>query len=318
MTISKTLRGLAALAAFIIAGISATLISSPAHAAVRTCTDWPGGTGQPYPKNGNLKKCFPAPLTSAETYLQNDMMNNVNAAISNLTANEKSLMSSKGIVFYVFYNGVDAFDTLGDPNGVKPGETGRSYVWTNTTPVVGPKTALWPFTPNQWQALNGARPTTYNLQQFMGTAVHEAGHHMDRVWAQINGYAPTIQAIISTNSTLNPIAAQSHINALNFDGARLTAADIQWMKINFPHLIKTVKGVDRLATNEVFAEQFARIHGGGAGGASGAEATFLLQHFSCSNWVVTYLKTNNGNTPPTPATGSTCYNKSSWNDPPLP
>lgn len=331
MNIFRKLLGAAALA---FVGLASFSMSTPAQAAVRTCTDWLAGQTN-YPNNGHLKKCFPAPLTAAETNLQNFMMNDINSAIAGLQAAEKTQMNLRDVTVHVFYNGTDALDTIPDPSGVtlKQTETGRSYV-LSTSPGPNPKLLVWAFTQSQWAALNNARPTTYIVQQLQGTLNHEAGHHADRFIAQQNGYAPTASALMTNNTTQNPIAAQSWIKAFGFDAAKMSSSDVAYMVQNFPRLMTKVLRndpanpggpqilVDAVRTNELFAELFAGVHNGGAGGLTSSEAVYINAHFKCSRWVIIYMKTKSGQTPPAPPSGGTvnapseCYNKQAWTDAP--
>jgi len=312
-TISKLL-GIAVLAT---AGIAGSLIAvTPAQATVQTCVPYPTTPTTTYPLDGHMFKCFPTARNGAETSLQNQMANSVNAGVARLSNAEKALLKANNVRIYVFYNGDDGLQTLGDPIAVKDGETARTYPWTNTTPQ-GPKTAIWAYTPAQWTALAGAIPTTYNGGQMTGTAAHEMGHQMDRQWAANNGYTPTVTAIISTNTTVNPIQAQAFITAVNWDGYRLSSLDIAYLKLFFPRYVETVNNVDKLKRDELFAEMFAKVNGGGAGGLTGTEDTWLGVHFPCSQWVVTYLHTDPHNGAPPPATpnGSICYSHTSWSEP---
>lgn len=293
---------LLSLASMALLALGFASFSTPASATVQTCTKWPATPGTSYPLNGYLYQCFPAFRNVNEQTLQSQMMNAANAGVARLSSSERNDLQSHNVQIRVFYNGTDAFDTLAIPAGtgsepaLKPTESGRSWI----APIYGltvPTTTLFVFTQTQWTALNGAIPTTYNATQLGGTAHHELGHQMDRIWAQRLGYANfgTAPAVITLNAT-----NKNYGKAVNVDGARLSAQDVTTLQTLYPKFLTSTGGLN---FNEIFAEQFAMNTGGGSNGPTGADDTFLRSRFPCSLWYVT--QTHSGTTatntsPPTP------------------
>jgi hypothetical protein len=211
------------------------------------------------------------------------MMNSVSSAVAQLSPDELTKLKNANVQIKVFYNGTDATQTLGENSSFppKPTETGRSWVIpnANTANLSIATSSVWMFTLNQFNALNGAIPTTFNSVQSGGTAHHELGHQMDRIWATQNALAPTASALVTGNTT--PGFGQAFISALNFDGARLTSTDIQTLT-----------------------------------GQTGPLDTFIARSgkFPCAAWVVAQMHTNNGTMPAVPDTRTpgSCYGKTSW------
>ena len=266
--------------------LGALLLPQSASATIRTCTAYsppPGFPNPGYPvSTGNLYFCFPSTTIFTEQQLQLLAKNTVVGALSNWTSAVRAQLNAKHVDFYVFYNGFDAFQTLGisspDP-ALKANETGRSWVLPNRTPSLpNPTTSVFLFTVDQWNALQGRTPTTGDLvqKQLSGTVVHESGHQMDRVWAQLLNYTPTATALVTGNTSTG---GNNYQTAINWDGARLTAQDISDLKTKYPRLLvdPTVAN-PKLSFAEIFAESIANYTGGGA---SSTEDTFITTRFPC-------------------------------------
>jgi hypothetical protein len=246
------------------------------------------------------------------------MMNSVSSAVAQLSPDELTKLKNANVQIKVFYNGTDATQTLGENSSFppKPTETGRSWVIpnANTANLSIATSSVWMFTLNQFNALNGAIPTTFNSVQSGGTAHHELGHQMDRIWATQNALAPTASALVTGNTT--PGFGQAFISALNFDGARLTSTDIQTLTNQFPSYLDLTQNPPLLRRNEFIAELFAVNVGGGATGQTGPLDTFIARSgkFPCAAWVVAQMHTNNGTMPAVPDTRTpgSCYGKTSW------
>lgn len=318
-----TFRSLLAVAGL---ALAAVLSSAPAHATIQPCTQYvppPGTPNTGYPAfTGNLYFCFPASRNSNETNAQLLMRNNVAGAFSNITIPIRGNLQSRSINFYVFYNGNDAFDTLqvdtshGEPP-VKSNESGRSWVFlppNNPTNKATPVTSIFVWTNDQYATLglNTRSPTTGDIPtaqqtQLSGTARHETGHQIDRVWAQQLNFAPASSSLMVNNYT-------NYATALGWDGAHLTQADLNTMSAQFPRLVDSSQNLQR---GEFFPELIAMFTGGGA---LPAEDTFITSKFPCARWLVqqglyssTGLTPNIGTPKPptTPAPGA-CYGHSTW------
>lgn len=310
----RTKSNLLGVLALALAGMGGSfLAAAPAQAAV-SCPIYPSPVQTTWPKNGHIYNCMPTPRNSAETALQAQILNT--AAIGgNLNTNAKTKLNAKNVDIIVAYTAVDAFAKAGITPGVggeKPigaGESGRSWVFTNTNAtLVNPTTAVFVYTQTQWNAIPGTPkiPTSYVGSQLTGTVHHELGHQLDRIWAQYLGYTPTATAVITGT-------AASHFGvAVNVDGAQLTPADITTIQNNYPRLlIDPPPASPVLNFNEIFAEQVA-INAGG--GANSAEDTFINAKFRCSTWLVTQMYTNGGTPPASPPnpTGTICNHITSW------
>lgn len=297
-TISKML-GIAALA---IAGVAGSFtIATPAQAAV-SCPVWPSPVQSSYPLNGHIYNCMPTPRNSAETTFQADVLNRINSGIANYKT-DRTKLNTRNIDIVVTYDPVTAFARVGvtpgvgQENPIAPDESGRSFVFPNrSTTIQNPTTMVFVYTQMQYTALGTTIPSGFTAAQSTqlgGTVVHELGHQFDRIWSQQLGYAPTATSTITLNSN------NANFNsAINLDGVRLTATDINDLRTKYPGLL--VKPIPNPPTNptininEIFAEAVAMNRGGGA---NSAEDTFLRAKFTCAVWYVTQM-VNSGGTPP--------------------
>jgi hypothetical protein len=238
------------------------------------------------------------------------MMNAVNAAVASLAPDEKAKLKSRNIEIKVFYNGLDALQTLKEPSTLppRPTETGRTWVLpgNNTANLLIATTSIWIFSIDQFNDLNGTIPTSFNVRQISGTTVHELGHQMDRIWAQYNKLSPGDTAIMSYNSTKNPASAQAYAKALTWDSQQRS---FDWNLAKRTRFYASMpNGANGLKTNELFAEQFAIVNGGGA---VAAEDAFITQNFKCAASVIVYYHAHAGALRPTPDP-NICYHHTIW------
>lgn len=316
----RTIKSFLTVACLALLGLGSVFSSTSAQAAVQFCTPYVPGSGFPNPgypvSTGNLYFCFPTPRSTGEGAMQLVATNAVVGAVTNWTSAVRAQLNAKHVDFFVFYNGADAFQTLqiGSPDpAVKASESGRSWVLPNRTSLLpNPATAIFLFTTDQYTALNGRIPVQNDLNQtqLKGTTRHESAHHMDRVWAQLLNYAPTATAIVTNNTTNTNFG-----KAINLDGARLTAADIQTLKTLYPRLlINPTAATPTIANNEVFAESIAHFIGGGV---RADEDTFIQAKFPCAYSYARNLYSSNSSTPigtpkPDAVPSTACYGNTHW------
>lgn len=307
MKLKSKFLGLAAIAAMTIGFAS---FSTPASATVQTCTQWPATPLTSYPRDGHLFKCFPAPRNSNEQTLQSQMMNSVSSAVARLTLDEQTKLKNANVQIRVFYNGTDATQTLGESPSLPPhlNESGRSWVLpgNNTANLPIATTSVWIFTLTEFNALNGAIPTTFTASQSGGTTNHELGHQLDRVWAVQNNLAVAATALMSFNATSSPRAAQAVAEAVLWDYSQpgfdwTTAKTTQFYTVDS-------NGHNAIKQNEVFAEFIAAFNGGGV---LPAEDLFLGSNFKCTTNVMAYLQNHNGAMLSAPDP-QICYNHTAW------
>lgn len=303
----STLLGLGIFAA------TAAFIATPASAAVN-CPKYPIPLQTSYPLNGHIYNCMPTPRNSAETQLQAQILNSVNAGVSKFFNKRTNDLNARNIDIVVAYTGADAFakesfTPVPPEKQIGDNESGRSFVFPNQTAVLtNPTSNIFVFTKNQWNAIPGNPkiPTSYSGAQVTGTTAHELGHQMDRIWAQKLGYSPAASAVVTGT-------VASHFGAaVNIDGAQLTQTDIDTISNNYPRLlVDPPPAAPVLNFNELFAEMIAIQAGGGV---RQPEDDFIKAKFRCSLWVVTSMWNNdaNNNTPPANPTSGLCNGRTTW------
>ncbi|GEM_PF-3471099 len=307
----RTFKNLLAIAGLAIVGFGSFVAATPANAAL-SCPKYPIPLQTTYPLNGHIYNCMPTPRNSAETQLQAQILNGVNAAVAAFQNKRTNDLNPRNIDIQVSYTAADSYAAnqgliLGEPPS-QAGETGRSWVLPNHNPpiITNPTTTIFVFTVSQWNAVPGNPkiPTSYNSTQLAGTVHHELGHQFDRIWAQKQGYAPSASAIV-TNNTTN----MKYISALTIDAGILSPTDFNHMKTTWPWMLDAAFNYK---PNEFFAEQIA-INANG--GATPALTMFINDKFRCSTWYVTqmYNAVNNAApvSPPNP-TGTICNHVTTW------
>jgi hypothetical protein len=219
--------------------------------------------------------------------MQTQIMNNVIAKTGSYGAANRTVMSNNHVDIRVFYNGTDALNTLQiqHAQGPQPTETGRSWATTAGQPhLTNPTTTIWIYTLNQWNALNGATPTSYDINQEDGTVHHELGHQVDQDWAQ----ARTPPLTSSITNTPDPLWNA----AIGYDAANISVADRNYAASQWPQLF--VPGTTNWAPSEDFAEEVATEVGGGV---IAAEDQWIQQHMTCSYWYAQTVEQNGGAEP---------------------
>ena len=287
------------LAAAFIASLS-IFSTAPAQAAVRTCTLYnnPNDPGWPTQTN-NLYTCFPSPHNQAEASLQTDMKLKAAGSPSNLDATSRSIMANKGTNVYVFYNPQDAKDTLSLVNfSTSTTISGFSYSYPSAQPGLNgrPTSLIFVFTASQWAAIPNQTPTSYDVNQLMGTVHHELGHQMDARWTEITANAPQLTA--GTNRTISANATL-FIAQVTKDASAISATDRNNFHALYPGFF--IPGTTNWSISELTAEFFAIYSGGGT---SNNADTILSNLFPCSVSHYMYWTIHQNGVLPTGAPGT--------------
>lgn len=303
----RTLKTIIALSAFTVLGLFS---ATSANAAV-ACPTWPLplNTSATYPQNGRLYNCMPTPRNAAENTFQQDVLATLNSAVAgDLNNNTKLKLSAKLVDIVVAYDRGTVETKSGlpvTPSGMKPTETGRSFVLRNQNATLqNPTTIVWVFTPVEW--VPGTIPSNLaNLQEdrLRLTIHHELGHQMDRVWAQTpNNYGPA-NATIVENSNNNHF-----VQALQWDIDNLSPADRSTMN-NDPNLRYFVYSTSPFTTKnaEMYAQEFAITVGNFP---VPPIDQWIFDHFKCSRQFLIAQSIANGVPPATPP--AFCYGKKTW------
>lgn len=267
------------------------------------CVVYPSPLGTSYPKTGHMYNCMGTPRNGPETTLQNNIMASLNGVITTYKG-DLAKLSAKNVDFYVFYDPIDAYITKGLGGSPSATEIALSYL----DPPVGnsslpnASSILYVYNQTEWAALYPTIPSSINSTRFSGSASHELGHQMDRIWAQGLGYAPVDTARISSNTTNQAY----YLSALAWDYAAMSPTDQATLWTTYPYLMIDSTHIDDY---QMFGEQKANSPGVGLGGTTGK--SFLAAKLTCSTWLVNQLSSNNGAFPAAPLAAQ-CHNHTSW------
>jgi hypothetical protein len=260
---------------------------------------------------------MPTPRNKAESNLQLDILNRVNAAVADYAANSADL-NAKNVDIQVSYTAADAYlkngalTVPGEPKS-SSGETGRSWVLPNkNSPIMtNPTTSVWVFTVPQWNAVAGSPkikiPTSYNITQLSGTVRHELGHQFDRILAQKQkngaGWNPTASSLVHNNSE-NNVWTQ----AFTLDVGHLTTTAIAQLDQNFPWMLNNPGTPQHsLKPNEFIAEEILVQQG-----ATPALTTWVRTNLPCSQWVITQMANSQSKAVPSSPEKNKCKPLTKW------
>jgi hypothetical protein len=275
-------------------------IPAPARAAVQQCkpVNLPGGNSS-YPGiDGHLFNCMPEPRNQLEKDMQIVVVHDVIASVGKYGPKNEDILGKGAVDIMVFYNGQDAFDTLGIETGarepsIKPNESGRSWATVLGQPSLKtPTTTVWIWTQTQWTALKGKIPSMADVDanQLMGTTKHELGHQFDVQWAKVSD--PSWTSITMNDSIWR--------KALSCDAKIVTNATRESAMRKWPRLFT---GVGDYAQNEIFAELCATEV---SGGVDPIEDLWLKMNLSCAYYYVQTLEQSNGAGPATRLPNTLC------------
>jgi hypothetical protein len=267
------------------------------------CVVYPSPLGTTYPKTGHLYNCMGTPRNGTEQTYQTNIMSSLSSTITTFKG-DLAKLSAKNVDFYVFYDPLDAYIVKGIAANPPSSQIALSYV---DPPAGNPNlpnasSILYVYTQAEWQTIYPAVPNAPKSIPFTGSADHELGHQMDRIWAQGLSYAPAATALISLNSTNQAY----YLSALAWDYAAMSSADKATLWSTYPYLMVNSTTINNY---EMFAEQKANSPGVGRGGTTGK--SFLGLKLPCAQWVVNQLSSNNGAFPAAPSSGQ-CHSHTTW------